>query len=719
MGRPGFRQSHAGCPVNFALRPSLRDDLVSSCPASGRVRSEMQIVSSACLFIIASILLAYVPGKLLLNALRRTLFPLEDLTLACVLGLVVSSFVYWLMTFVRQGRLYLLWPLTAASVFVWLYSRKRKSFLSNSARLDPLSHGSGTPSRDRSILVLAGILVLGIIALAVLPLYYTNFTSQPSGTMRVYPVSDVLFHIAIANELTHTVPPQAPLFAGHPLSYHYGMDLAVAMFARATGLNVRDLTVRFVPTLFVSLSMLSVFCFSRKWLRSGYFGALVVFLVFFGADFSFIPGLLLGEKGDWSLRYFSAPTVVTLFFTNPILPGLGVLFAGLFSLDCYMRERSRAWLLLTALLFVALIEVKMLIAAQLMCSLALAAVVYLVIFSKADLLKIAAFSASGAVPLVCWVLLKNKSSAHIITKFEPWLYVSHAMQTLGMGHWLSGPLAFAVVALPIYLVGCLGLRVIGLPAILTAIFRPKSGGAVRFVLGIFVVIGVIIALTCSFTPAGWTFRYNPISSTFLVQSEYVAWIFAVEVFQTIYQWAVARGIYPALAAGGIMTTAGGLSLPATVQHFVVWRDPTHFFGSGKPFGTQLLTYDVQTLAAMDFLQANAQPGDVVLSEDKLIAPVLALTKSRVPLGYFSFGLVARSDYTRRESAITQFWKDWRLGKVQQDLLREADIRYILVRKTSEGLPATIPCIISKVFENSEFAVFKVHLEGLGGTDPMP
>jgi hypothetical protein len=72
------------------------------------------------------------------------------------------------------------------------------------------------------------------------------------------------------------------------------MDLSVAMFAKATGLNTRDLTVRFVPTLFVGLSMLSVFCFSN-WLRSRYFGALVVFLVFFGADFSFIPGLLLGE----------------------------------------------------------------------------------------------------------------------------------------------------------------------------------------------------------------------------------------------------------------------------------------------------------------------------------------------------------------------------------------------------------------------------------------
>ena len=417
-----------------------------------------------------------------------------------------------------------------------------------------------------------------------------------------------------------------------------------------------------MPTLFVVLSMLSVFCFSRNWLRSGYFGALVVFLVFFGADFSFIPGLLLGEKGDWSLRYFSAPAVVTLFFTNPILPGLGVLFAGLFCLDSYMRERSRAWLFLAALLFVALIEVKMLMAAQLMCGLALAAVVYLIIFSNADLFKIAGCTAIAAIPLVCWVLLKNRSSAQIVTKFEPWLYVSHAMQMLGMGKWLSGPLVFAVVALPIYLFGCLGLRVIGVPAILTAIFRPRPEGALRFLLGIFVVIGVVIALTCSFTPAGWTFRYNPVSSTFLVQSEYVAWIFAVEVFQTFYQWAIRRGIYPALAAGGIMVAAGGLSLPATVQHFVVWRDPDHFFGPRKPFGSQFLTYDLPTLAAIDFLQTDAHPGDVALTSDKLIAPVLALTKCRVPIGYFANAVVGRDDYMRRETAEKKFWAAWGSGK---------------------------------------------------------
>jgi hypothetical protein len=79
----------------------------------------MQIVFGACLFAIAVILLAYVPGKLLLMSLKRTVSPLEDVTLACVLGLVVSGLVYWLITFAHQGPFYVVWPLSAAVVFVW------------------------------------------------------------------------------------------------------------------------------------------------------------------------------------------------------------------------------------------------------------------------------------------------------------------------------------------------------------------------------------------------------------------------------------------------------------------------------------------------------------------------------------------------------------------------------------------------------------------------
>src|SRR5204863_4856791 len=194
--------------------------------------------------------------------------------------------------------------------------------------------------------------------------------------------------------------------------------------------------------------------------------------------------------------------------------------------------------------------------------------------------------------------------------------------------------------------------------------------------------------------------------------------FAVEVLQTLYRWAVGRGVYSLVAATTITAVVIGLSVPATLQHFIYWRNPDHLFRNGKPFGKQLQSYDAETLAVTDFLTKDAQPGDVVLCGDDLLAPVLALTKCRVPFGYLSYAAVPRSDYTRRESAVKQFWQHWRLGKVQQDFLREAEIRYIVVRKTSEGLPATISVVISKVFENFEFAVFKVGPQRLSETVPQ-
>src|SRR5262245_28246827 len=265
-------------------------------------------------------------------------------------------------------------------------------------------------------------------------------------------------------------------------------------------------------------------------------------------------------------------------------------------------------------------------------------------------------------------------------KFEPGLYVSQSMEAIGMKDRFSGWLAMITVALPIYLIGSLGLRVIGVPAILKAIFRPDAKSALRFILSLFVVIGLLIALMFSITPEGWTFRYNPISGTFLVQSKYVAWLFAVEILQTLYRWAVSRGVYSSLAAATITAVAIALSVPATLQHFIYWRNPDHFFGIGKPFGKQLQSYDAETLAVTDFLTKDAQPGDIVLCrDDELLTPVLALTNCRVPFGLFAQAAVARNDYIHRESAVKQFWNDWQLGNVRQELLREMGVRYILVR----------------------------------------
>lgn len=86
----------------------------------------MHFLSATGLFFLAVAGLAYLPGEVLLLFLKRKLSPLEDVCLASSVGLLMSGLVYWLMGFGHQGRLYLLWPVTSLTLFLFLHAIRRK-----------------------------------------------------------------------------------------------------------------------------------------------------------------------------------------------------------------------------------------------------------------------------------------------------------------------------------------------------------------------------------------------------------------------------------------------------------------------------------------------------------------------------------------------------------------------------------------------------------------
>jgi hypothetical protein len=439
--------------------------------------------------------------------------------------------------------------------------------------------------------------------------------------------------------------------------------------------------------------MTSVFCFSRAWLHSSTFATLVVFLVFFGEDFSFVPGLILHGKADWSVNYFWMPSVFSLFQANPVLPGLALLFAGLICLRRYLEEGRGPWLFLCAFLFAACFEVKIFIAAQIAFSLGIGALVYASLFRKVHLLKVATLMGILLIPLVFAAFLGNRNEANVSTGFGPWPYVSSSMEALGLSSWSSSVFSFVLLGLPTFLVGSLGLRVIGAPAILRAIAPPRPESALRFVVALFVVIGIAIALTCRIVPKGGTHPYNN-SAWFFGQSKYVAWLFAGEALQSVYRHLVGRGMQTVLARAAIALSAVALSAPSTIQHFMLQaREPLERLNQG-------------TVGSMKFLMRNANPGDVVLPGRHLLAPVLAVTPCRVPIGYFANTFVAYDKYLRRSAAQDEFWKLWRQGKVGADFLRETKVDYLVIGK-NDGNPTQLPAILSRVFVNSEDTIYKV------------
>ena len=643
------------------------------------------------LFLWGVLSLGYAPGALLLHFLKRSLTPLEHVSLSVTLGLVTSAVVYWLVASTGSPALFVALPACAGGLLIYL---RRRDLLNIRLELEP-SH-----------VALAAVLALGVIVLVKLPLFFGNLIIAADEGMTVVPISDALLHVAIANELTHTIPPQNPIFAGQPLSYHYGMDLVTAMMARSTGLTVADLTVRFVPMLLMIAGMLSVFCFSRRWLAEDppdgegppkggryaggatAFAVLTVFLVFFGEDLSFIPGLMRGWQFDWT-RAFNVPSVFSLFYINPMLPALGLLFTGLFCLQKYLDAPDVAWLTLSAVCFAALAEVKVFTAAHVLGSLGVTALVYVVCSRRFELLKVTALTALLTTPFLLNTILQNQAGARIEVIPGPAGYVAGAMQRLGLQETVTGVPALLAIGLPLFLTACLGVRVVGGWAIVKSMLRPVASRPLRFMLAFFVVSGIVLTLTVRIVPEGQGGYDNGV--WFFVQSKFVASIFAAEFLRRWYGWLRSRTPGPALAGIAIIGPAVALAAPSTIQHFIVLANDT---AASDPTAT----------SAARFVASRARPGDVVLANQALMGRVLAYAPVRLPVGYFADTLVAADSFKRREARVIEFWKAWETGTVRSDILRQLGARFVSAVRPA-GL--RIPSGVLELYSKSDYVVLEL------------
>jgi hypothetical protein len=642
----------------------------------------MHMIGSLILFVFAVALVAYIPGRVLLRFARISISPLDITSLSLNFGLVVSGIAFWLLSYFHAASYFTFWVLAGAGVFAYYwYNEWGERF--------------HLRFRRPHLLLLATIL-LGASLLATLPLYDSNLTLTSDGRMRVCPVPDVFLHAAIANELTHSVPPQNPVFSGQPLNYHVGADLVTAMFANVTGLSVADLTVRFVPTLFLIMAALSSFCFARVWLASDYGAGFVTFLVFFGEDFSFIPGLLQGSKDDWSVAYFSAPTAFSLFCVNPMLPGLSLVFAVLLCLAHAFQEQRFIWQLFAGLLFTGLAECKILTAAHLGVSLAVCGVIYLVVFRNPRILQAAVITGVCALPIIIRVFLLNRNGAQESVTFFQTHYLQYMVQQLGLATRLASlPLpAWFAVSLSIYLLGSLGLRAIGFPALLRDLLQPRNETAIRFLVATFVVIGAVIGLTITLVPKKIPKINNGI--WFYTDSKYVMWLFGVEAIRVLL-----RTRMRSIAQGAIIAAVGlMLSVPSAIKHFI---------GFNSTWRSALLS--AQAVEALEFLKINSRPGEVVLCPSKMVGPVLARTKCHVPIGPYVNNLAPSEQLWRRNSDLRKFWEDWHSGLARSEILRVHGVNYLLVNKERESRPNVVPGL-TVIFEDAEWFIYRVGEEGI-------
>jgi len=323
------------------------------------------------LFLVAVFVLAYLPGRLLVGLFCPRVEAYERLILAVSLGL--ASSVAWLWLSARLGHRGLLW------VWVLVVSLAALRRLRAGDLLADL-RGPGAAEVALTGLTLAPFTWV--------PIYFRNLVRLPDGGWSYYPLADVTHHLAFANELGHSMPPQVPFLPGQPLNYHFGQDMLVALFAEVPGLGVPDVALRFVPTLSMALAVGALICLGRLWLGSRRAAWLLAALVILGGDWSFLPGLATGVDTPWVIHFFGVPTIVSMYLLNPMLPGVGLLCLTLLCLCRYCRGEGRAWGAGASLFLLALASVKVFAFAHALTALAAAALVQLVRWRRGELLYV-------------------------------------------------------------------------------------------------------------------------------------------------------------------------------------------------------------------------------------------------------------------------------------------------------------------------------------------
>jgi hypothetical protein len=447
--------------------------------------------------------------------------------LSLIVGLMACGLAYWICALSGLRRIWLVWPIVACAFAIRRHAR---------AGLVPVG--------GRLIhLGLAAIFLLVAAPFAFVPAHYRNLVMLPGGGMSIYPVPDVVMHISIANELGHSMPPQAPFLPGATLNYHFGPDLLVHIFSDVAQLSTIDLTLRFMPTLFMAMAVVAIFCFARIWLRSEWAALLTALLVIFGEDFSFIPGYLTGVDYIWAAQFFRVPTIYSLYSLNPMLPALAMLFSILLCLVRLGRGEGRAWGVLAAFLLVGLMEVKVFTAAQVLGSLSLSALFYAWMRRDFELLGVVLLTSVLAIP-VAWGIVGG-GSAQFTIQMESGGYVSHALSRSGFAETTLGRQAmafasepsmtvgaavFLMLALPGFLLGSFGARCLGLLSLSQRFRMPRSDSddRMRLLLVAFVVTGPVVTMLWTLKPSGYDVEglYDN-AVWFFVQSKYVAWVFSV------------------------------------------------------------------------------------------------------------------------------------------------------------------------------------------------
>lgn len=443
---------------------------------------------------------------------------------------------------------------------------------------------------------------LALLALFALTRYGLN-RSGADGDFLLDPLVswDTALHVGLTRELTLGYPPQVPMLAGVPLSYHFGADLLRAGALAWARVDPYDAISRGEPTLFALALVLLLRALSARLCASAA-AVLLAPWALLAADFSFLFGAL--PKAHWWVDEFRGNLLLSLVLDNPVIPALILALGALVALSRAEAGEGHGWLVLAMLQAFAVAFFKAFTGAHLALALALA-----VLLAPSGRRRRVALVA--VAPLIATAMLALSSAAQRVSvTLDPLDLVRATREGLGLPALSAAGLATWT---PAWLLVSLGLRVFGFGPAFAAL--RKHGSAAAAAAGLALTgwpLGLLVRVSAEAAPG------DPVinnANFFLEQGGLLLWVFTAIALVAL---AGRRRIL-------VLTLAALVALPATLQ----------FALAKARLAPDRL--DAHIGAAMTALATVSRPGDVVLQRpgSRYPPPPVAFIGRRVPYERFS------------------------------------------------------------------------------------
>ncbi|MEK7616941.1 MAG: hypothetical protein AAB414_02715 [Patescibacteria group bacterium] len=424
-------------------------------------------VSKIFRFLVFLLLTIIMPGIVFTNRiLERSSPTFLRLFVSLVSGIVIFSWVFYILGFLKLQSFSLIYILICAILFIRLRSY-------NLFKLKILK------SQDwfyiASFLIIVGGTVFQIIPTFRSGLYYgygMGFWGPNT--------HDGVWHIALVNQISKSIPPQNPIFAGMPLeNYHYFYDLLIAATHFISKIPVEDLLFRFYPILFsIGVGIGTYYLVWRLFkdrigvLKTKVTAIFTLFFVYFAGSFGWIVEFMKG-RGLGGESAFWVNQAISFNLNPPFAISLIIIITLFHVLLSLYKSKAKSLIVLAIVLAGSLISFKAYGAVLVLGSLLVVA--FFEIFKRSDLRYLIIFIVSSAIS--AWLFLSNFQVLNAVMIFAPfwfihsmidspdrvgWVRLSIARTTASaLGQWLKFFLA-DTLGLLIFIAGNLGFRVFGL-----------------------------------------------------------------------------------------------------------------------------------------------------------------------------------------------------------------------------------------------------------------